>query len=129
MLGNLLSNAIKYSPAGGEIVVSVAEEGAGERRRAVLSVVDHGVGIPAADLPHVFERFRRGENVTGRFGGSGVGLASVRQIVTEHGGQIDATSVEGQGSAFTVRLPLAAASSTEGAPAGTTTLADPLRMP
>jgi signal transduction histidine kinase len=64
------------------------------------------MGIPAADLPHVFDRFRRGSNVMGEISGSGIGLASAHQIVKQHGGTIGVESVEGQGSTFTVRLPL-----------------------
>ena len=66
---------------------------------------DEGIGIPAADLSHIFERFQRAGNVAGA-GGAGVGLASARQIVEQHGGAIAAESHEGQGAAFTVRLPL-----------------------
>jgi signal transduction histidine kinase len=73
---------------------------------AVLAVRDEGVGIPAADLPHIFERFRRGSNVLGRVEGTGIGLASARAIVEQHGGSIAVESVEGEGSTFTVRLPL-----------------------
>src|SRR5581483_5020436 len=107
VLDNLLSNAIKYSPDGGEVVVSVTREAHGPHAWAVLAVTDHGLGIPAADLPRVFERFQRGANVHGRIGGSGIGLASARQIVEQHGGTISVQSTEGAGSTFTVRLPLA----------------------
>lgn len=104
VLGNLLGNAIKYSPAGGEITVRIAED-AGQRKQAVLSVADRGVGIPAADLAHVFERYRRAGNVES-FAGSGIGLAGAKRIVELHGGTIAVTSTEGQGSTFTVRLPI-----------------------
>jgi PAS domain S-box-containing protein len=106
VLGNLLGNAIKYSPAGGEITVRIARDGGGAADQAVLSVADRGVGIPAADLDLIFERFQRARNV-GRFAGSGIGLAGAKRIVERHGGTIDVSSVEGQGSTFTVRLPLA----------------------
>jgi signal transduction histidine kinase len=105
VLDNLLGNAIKYSPRGGEIVVRIGREGSGTTEQAVLSVEDSGVGIPASDLPLIFERFRRGANVVS-FAGSGIGLAGARRIVALHGGTITAESVEGQGSTFTVRLPL-----------------------
>jgi signal transduction histidine kinase len=72
----------------------------------VLTVLDQGIGIPAADLPRVFERFERARNAVGRIGGSGIGLAASKQIVEEHGGTIAVESREGQGSTFTVRLPL-----------------------
>lgn len=106
VLSNLLSNAIKYSPGGGGVLVQIsAEEGPGEPE-AVLRVRDHGIGIPEADAPHIFERFYRAGNVSGR-PGTGIGLAGVRDIVRQHGGQIAAESHEGRGATFTVRLPLA----------------------
>jgi signal transduction histidine kinase len=101
VLDNLLSNAIKYSP-GGEIRVGVSREG----ESAVLTVQDRGIGIPEADLPHVFERFRRGANVLGRIDGTGIGLAAAAQIIREHTGSIDLYSREGEGTLVTVRLPL-----------------------
>jgi excisionase family DNA binding protein len=106
VLENLLSNAIKYSPAGGDIVVTVGEVECDGARLARLSVSDHGLGVPAADLPLIFERFQRARNVEGRIGGTGIGLASARQIVEQHGGTISVTSQEGNGSTFTVLLPL-----------------------
>jgi PAS domain S-box-containing protein len=106
VLTNLLDNAIKYSPDGGEIVVSVDRDPArAEPAWAVLTVQDHGVGIPPGDLPTIFERFRRGSNVE-RIAGSGLGLAGTRQIVTQHGGTITIESAVGSGSTVTVRLPL-----------------------
>ena len=110
VLDNLLGNAIKYSPAGGKVVVGLRREepDADGTAWAVLSVRDEGVGIPAADRPHLFERFYRGSNVAGRIAGTGIGLAGVRQIVAQHGGTIAVESEEGRGSTFTVRLPLAA---------------------
>jgi signal transduction histidine kinase len=107
VVDNLLSNAIKYSPSGGTITIEVRREGEDGAAQAVLAVTDEGIGIPAADLPHIFDRFRRARNVVDRFRGTGIGLASVRQIVEEHGGSISVASREGAGSTFTVRLPLA----------------------
>lgn len=104
-LGNLLANAIRYSPAGGDIVVRVGLDVA--ETTAILSVQDHGIGIPAADLPRIFERFYRASNTRGRYPGEGLGLAGVRQIVEQHGGSILVESVEGVGSTFTLRLPIA----------------------
>lgn len=104
MLDNLLSNAVKYSPQGGEIEVAVGREA----DRAVLVVRDHGLGIPAADLPRVFERFHRGSNVRALAAGTGLGLAGARQIVEQHGGTIHVESQEGVGTTVSVRLPLAA---------------------
>jgi signal transduction histidine kinase len=104
VLDNLLGNAIKYSPDGGPISVSVRLDE--DADAAVLSVEDHGVGIPEADLPHIFERFRRGANVANRFAGSGIGLSGVSQIVRQHGGSVQVQSHPGQGTTFTVHLPL-----------------------
>src|SRR5262249_55722672 len=92
-VANLLSNAVKYSPGGGEGRVPVAR--GDDRATAVLAVADDGVGIPAADLPHVFERFFRAENVDARFPGTGLGLASVRQIVQGMAGSVAVDSREG----------------------------------
>ena len=114
VLENLLSNAIKYSPAGGTITLTISRDdsaaddsaaGAAPGEWAVLAVQDQGVGIPAQDLPHIFARFQRGSNVIGQIAGTGVGLASARSIVEQHGGTISVTSQEGQGSIFAVRLP------------------------
>ncbi len=74
---------------------------------AVMEVQDHGLGIPAVDLPHIFERYHRAANTVGRIGGSGIGLAGVKQVVEQHGGTISAASEEGVGTTMTVRLPLA----------------------
>jgi PAS domain S-box-containing protein len=108
VLANLLSNAIRYSPEGGTITISVLQEVDGAAAWSVIQVRDEGMGIPAADLPYIFERFRRGTNVMGQIGGSGIGLASAQQIVEQHGGTIGVKSVEGRGTTFTVRLPVVA---------------------
>lgn len=101
VLMNLVANAVKYSSTGVPVSVRVdREEG-----NAVVAVRDRGRGIPAADLPFIFERFRRGSNVEG-VSGTGVGLTAARQIVELHGGSIGVESAEGEGSTFTVRLPL-----------------------
>lgn len=105
VLDNLLGNALKYSPGGGTVTVTLSEEARGPDGWVRVSVRDEGIGIPASDLPHVFERFRRGANVDPGMSGSGVGLASARRIVELHGGTIEVQSEEGQGSTFTVRLP------------------------
>ncbi len=105
---NLLDNARKYSPKGGEICVRVAKQWVADESWAVLSVEDHGIGIPPADVSRVFDRFHRAGNVVGRFPGTGIGLAGARQIVEQHGGSIQVSSSEDTGSIFTVRLPLAA---------------------
>ena len=105
LLANLLENAVKYSPDGGEVRVRVWREGDTAR----LSVSDEGIGIPAADLPHIFDRFHRGTNVNDRrFAGMGLGLYICRGIVEQHNGRIWATSEPGRGTTFEVALPLAA---------------------
>lgn len=108
VLDNLVSNAVKYSPNGGTIQLEVtSREGA-----AMVQVRDEGIGIPAAELPRVFERFYRGSNVSGQIQGNGLGLAGARHIVERLGGTLSAESVEGTGSTFTLRLPLDAPPST-----------------
>lgn len=103
---NLLSNAIKYSPKGGTITVTLANDRRDNREWAIVSVRDQGLGIPATDLPTVFERYRRGSNVATRISGTGIGLAGAHHIVEQHGGTIAVESTEGVGSVFTVALPL-----------------------
>jgi signal transduction histidine kinase len=102
-LGNLLDNAAKYTPPDREIIVRVAAEQIDGKTWAVFEVEDHGLGIPGADLPHVFDRHRRGANAA-NIPGDGLGLASVRLFVDHEGGTIQVHSVEGQGSTFTIRL-------------------------
>lgn len=100
-MDNLVVNAIKYSPEGGEIEVELREEA----DQLLFSVRDSGIGIPPSEVEAVFERFRRGSNVAGRFSGTGIGLAAVRGIVEQHGGSVEVKSALGRGSAFTLRLP------------------------
>ena len=102
-LQNLLVNAIKYSPGGGPIDVAVGQEAG----RARLTVRDRGIGIPAAAMPQIFDRFYRAPNADpGAMSGLGVGLYVVREIVERHGGTIAVESTEGQGSCFALELPL-----------------------
>jgi PAS domain S-box-containing protein len=108
VVGNLLSNAVKYSPEEGPITLHLSREDGAAGPEAVLTVQDQGIGIPAADLPYIFDRFRRAGNVVGHIQGTGIGLASALGIVEQHGGTIDVASQEGHGSTFTVRLPLTA---------------------
>ncbi|MFN8559639.1 MAG: HAMP domain-containing sensor histidine kinase [Dehalococcoidia bacterium] len=102
----------RHSPDGGVVTVQVACAPAptapdGDATAwAMLTVTDEGVGIPAADLPYVFEPFRRGGNVAG-IHGSGIGLAGARRVVEQHGGALTVASAAGRGSVFTMRLPLA----------------------
>jgi signal transduction histidine kinase len=114
MLANLLDNAVKYSPHDGEISMHLAREDEAAGSWAVLTVQDHGLGIPAAEIAHVFERFRRGANVAGHIAGSGIGLASAKDIVERHGGAITIESQEGSGTTVTVRLPVGEGAATEG---------------
>ena len=99
----LLDNAIKYSHPNTDIVLSLAARSG----QAVLVVSDHGVGMKAADLPHIFDRFYRADasRSRGKSGGYGLGLAIARQIVTTHHGEIGVTSLLGEGSVFTVSIP------------------------
>ncbi|MBI1258969.1 MAG: PAS domain S-box protein [Chloroflexi bacterium] len=97
---NLLSNAIKYSPARQPIVVDLACSDA----EIVLSVQDHGIGIPEADQKHLFEFFHRAENV-GDISGTGLGLSIVKQAVDAHGGSIQVSSLINTGTTFIIHLP------------------------
>lgn len=101
-LANLVDNAAKYTPRGGEVVLGASEEGP----LVALSVRDDGPGIPAADLPHVFERLFRGDRSRSERG-LGLGLSLVRAIASAHGGSVSVESREGRGSRFTLRLPAA----------------------
>ena len=103
MLMNLVSNAIKYTPDGGVVGVSLFEEG-GE---AVLVVSDTGIGIPAEDQPHIFDKFYRVDKNKTDFQGLGLGLSIVRSIVDLHNGRVWVESQPGQGTTFTVVLPAA----------------------
>jgi signal transduction histidine kinase len=104
VLDNLVGNAVKYSPHGGVITVVCVREVDETGEWALLSVRDHGVGIPTADLGRIFERFHRAGNVRA-ISGAGIGLAMIRDVVSLHGGTITVESSEGQGSTFTIRLP------------------------
>jgi signal transduction histidine kinase len=105
VLVNLLTNANEYCPPGATIRVSVRPT----NDDVEIAVIDNGPGIPAPQLEHIFERFTRGDaGLTQRVGGTGLGLAISKSLVELHGGTIFAQSSPGQGSAFTVRLPLMA---------------------
>jgi signal transduction histidine kinase len=106
VIANLLDNAVKYGPERAEVAVIVRQEQRGDEGCAILEVRDHGVGIPPADLPFVFERFHRGSNVVGQIRGTGLGLAGARQIVEEHGGTISVSSELGRGTTVRVELPI-----------------------
>jgi signal transduction histidine kinase len=101
---NLIGNAIKYTPNGGAIDLSLEEE----NDFVTIKVHDSGYGIPASDLPHIFERFYRVRN-NGHddIEGNGLGLAIVKSIIEQHGGSVSVESEVGNGSCFTISLPLA----------------------
>ena len=108
ILSNLLSNAQKYTPAGGRVDIRAAAvagtaDGASAAEAVAFSVSDTGVGIPAGDMPRVFEKFYRGSR-TGEPGGAGLGLAIAKEVVDAHGGIIAVTSVVGKGTTFTFTL-------------------------
>jgi two-component system, OmpR family, sensor kinase len=101
VFSNILSNAIKYSPDGGPIEINAGTEA----DEVVVAIADRGIGIPAQDRDRLFERYHRGSNVSGIVG-TGVGLYLVKMVVDLHGGSIDVEGAEGEGSRFTVRLPI-----------------------
>jgi len=110
VLGNLLDNTLRYTPSGGRIDLvggPIEEEG---RPMVRLLVRDTGRGIPADDLPRIFERFYQADKsrVAGRGGGSGLGLAIVRELIARQNGTIRAESIQGAGTAITILLPVAA---------------------
>jgi heavy metal sensor kinase len=101
---NLLDNAVKYTPAGGEISLALARQNGS----AEIVVRDNGIGIPEMAQPRVFDRFYRVDKARARaMGGAGLGLSIAQWIVEAHGGAITLASAPGQGSTFTVRLPVA----------------------
>jgi two-component system sensor histidine kinase BaeS len=103
VIGNLVTNATRATPSGGAVVLEAATHG----DRATVVVRDTGAGIAPEDMPHIFDRFWRADAARGRAtGGSGLGLAVARQIVTDHFGQITAESALGRGTTVTITLPL-----------------------
>jgi len=105
---NLLDNAIKYTPNGGHIEVRVLRRDG----KASLEVADNGIGIPSTALPHIFDRFFRVDKARSReLGGAGLGLSIVKSICAAHAGRVLVESREGEGSRFTVELPIAAENS------------------
>ncbi|GAB4209996.1 MAG: hypothetical protein OHK0022_42140 [Roseiflexaceae bacterium] len=104
-LHNLISNAVKYSPAGGEVAIRLGRDG----DSATIAVSDQGIGIPSDALPRLFAQFYRAPNAEHQhISGLGIGLYVVREIMTLHGGTVSVSSNEGQGSTFTLHLPLEA---------------------
>ncbi len=109
LINNLIENAVKYSPDGGAVELRTWREG----ETAHVTVTDHGIGIPSQELPRVFDRFHRGQNVDDRqFAGMGLGLFICRAIVKEHGGRIEATSRQGEGTTIHAQLPITIATAT-----------------
>ena len=104
VLGNLLSNALRHTPAGGQVTLSANRQGPG---RVAIRVADTGDGISLEQIPHLFERFYRGDTARDRdHGGSGIGLTISKALAEAHGGRLTATSPgRGQGAVFTVELP------------------------
>jgi len=99
---NLLDNAIKYSEDNSAVQLSIRQDG----RSVSVAVADHGIGIPARDLERIFERFYRVDRARSRdTGGTGLGLAIVRHVASNHGGDVQVRSREGEGSTFVLRLP------------------------
>ncbi len=102
VLDNLLGNAIKFTPVGGAVAVHVQKEGEG----VAIQVSDTGIGIPADKLERVFDRFYQVDgSMRRRYGGVGLGLALVKEIVQAHGGRVNVQSVQGEGSSFKIWLP------------------------
>jgi signal transduction histidine kinase len=99
---NLLTNALKFTPVGGRVTISTRPSGGA----ATLQVTDTGVGIPAQDLPRIFDRFWRGRQAA-HVSGSGIGLAVAAELARAHGGQLTAASTHGQGTQMTLTLPRA----------------------
>jgi signal transduction histidine kinase len=111
ILTNLLSNAVKYSPDGGVVRFDAWRDG----DDAVFEIEDHGIGITGADLERLYESFHRGSNV-GHIPGTGLGLAVVKRSVDAHGGTLEVRTEEGEGTTFTVRIPLETDPSSSPAP-------------
>lgn len=102
LLDNLITNSSKYSPKGSTITIDVHLE----QNQIILQVIDQGIGIPSVDMPYIFDKFYRSGNVNANTPGSGLGLAIVKSIVDNHNGRIWVDSTLGEGSTFTVVLPI-----------------------
>src|SRR5690606_22340640 len=104
VIDNIIANALKYTPAGGRVDIRVSRSGGG----AVVTCTDTGLGIAEQDLKHLFSAFYRSSNPAAlSIPGTGLGLAISRRIVEMHGGELGVRSTLGQGSVFTLTLPLA----------------------
>ena len=101
MIYNVIDNAIKYTPRGGSVQASLIRSG----RRAIIRVTDTGIGIPQADLPHVFDRFYRVDKARSRAtGGTGLGLAIVKHAAQIHHAQVNLESAAGEGTTVSVEF-------------------------
>ncbi len=101
LLLNLVDNAIKYTPSGGDVTLTLKRAGGWVQ----ISVADTGCGIPAEDLPHIFERFYRADRSRTRPGGAGLGLSIAKWVAEAHSGELEVESEVGQGTVFTLYLP------------------------
>jgi signal transduction histidine kinase len=102
-LMNLLDNAVKYSPSPAQIEIQIAQADS----QVCVKIRDQGIGIPEADIPHIFERFYTVDKARSRkSGGAGLGLSIVKTIIEKHGGWVSVESQPGKGSTFTITLPL-----------------------
>src|SRR5699024_7615941 len=102
VLDNVMNNAIKYSPEGGKITCTMSLE----NNQVLMSVKDEGIGIPAEDLAHIFDRFYRVDRARSRaMGGTGLGLAISREVIEQHDGEIWAESIDRDGTIFYIALP------------------------
>jgi signal transduction histidine kinase len=103
LLVNLLKNALAYTPTGGSVTIAARQK----RGQAILSISDTGIGIPAKDIPNIFEPFYRGENAyseRSKKRGSGIGLAIVKEIAELHGARVSVESELGKGTTFFIRF-------------------------
>ena len=101
VLGNLVGNALRHTPDGGQVILSTAQANG----QVLLRVQDNGPGIPTEDLPHIFDRFYRGDKARQADGASGLGLAIARSLIEAHDGRILAENAPGGGALFTISLP------------------------
>ena len=102
-VSNLIDNAVKYSETGDTVTVALSRT----ESNVIIDVTDEGIGIPPDDLDRIFERFYRVDKARGRgTGGTGLGLSIVRHIMSNHGGQVNVASQEGEGSTFSLILPV-----------------------
>jgi two-component system sensor histidine kinase BaeS len=101
VIENLLTNALKYTPAGGQVTLEVAPQGA----RALLRVTDTGQGISSEDLPQIFDRFFRGQQAIDTASGTGIGLTVAAALVHAHNGDIEVSSQPGEGTEVTITFP------------------------